>query len=395
MKTLALAPGKVGSLGTYLGYLFLRFPGTLGPEEPRTLECLDTYDRRWSRQGQIWVRDDSGMRLVAPPALVPLGTPESAFGLQAPVVVGRTVVTVRALRFEGEPPVEGQLVRAHRRTWLVLTGSDERWETLTTTLVREGLVPLVPGEGWWVTDKGPRFQPSPTWTTPGAGESAVAVLVDRVREGFRVARQYEKGIRDDVDTECLHQYRVHLRRVRSLVSLGTFWEVIPEARRLKAVLRTLQQKTNELRDADVLLLDLPALVAQVPWGEGPRLAGWRSHLEGARKAELRRVRAWLNSEEYLQSCAEVGRLLDDLTGLGEPWSAGDWAADALGRVSRGLKKRLRELPDDPADDQLHDLRIRAKRLRYALDALGSLGHRPSVKTLLGALRETQDSLGQF
>ena len=83
VKTLAFSPGKAGPLPAYLSYLFLRFPGTLGPEESWPLECVDTYDRRWTTQGRVWVRRNGALTLVAPPSLFPLETAPSAFGLQA------------------------------------------------------------------------------------------------------------------------------------------------------------------------------------------------------------------------------------------------------------------------------------------------------------------------
>jgi len=395
VKTVSFAPGRVGSLPTYLGYLFLRFPGALGPEESRALTCFDTYDRRWTRQGQVWTREGEIMTLVTPPALFPSGRAES-FGLQKPQTLGRVSLLVRAVRFDGEQGfVEGQLVKFRRQTWLTLRGRDEALDPIASTLQAEGLQPLAAGGGWWVPSRGPEFLPPADWDPLKPGDAAAPALADRIQDGVRMFRQYERGVCDDVDTECLHQYRVHLRRARSLVSLGQLWAGVPEWERLKNLLKTLQISTNDLRDLDVLQLDLPGLRAQVPWGEGQHLATWEASVAAQRKAELRKVRLWLQSEEYAALIVQAAEILRGLGTMGAPWTAGELAQQAFGRAARAMQKLLRKLPEDPADEALHEVRIRAKRLRYVLDALGSLAPSGPVKTLTSALRGVQETLGRF
>jgi len=171
--------------------------------------------------------------------------------------------------------------------------------------------------------------------------------------------------------------------------------VVPEWNRLKTVLRTLQQQTNELRDLDVLLLDFPALQAALPWDEGPRLASWETELRRRRRLEHRRVKAWLESEDYRFAATEIDRLFEDLSPLGEPWSVGELAASAFEKSGLSLKKSLKALGPACADGVLHEVRIQAKRLRYFLDGLGALGPPTAVRFLTAALKETQESLGLF
>ena len=397
MKSLTLVPGKVGPLPAYLNYLFLRFPGDLGPEEKIVLECFDTYDRRWCRQGQVWVRRDNGLELVVPPSIESLGVDPSAFGLQVPVLLSKVTILLRSLSFpmgEGSP-VQGQLLKVGSASYLVLRGEERKgFGALESALLADGLLSVPPGGGWWVRDRlpgfvGPQEAPQPSPETPAAPS-----LLERLRDGLRVARQYEEGVRKDVDTECLHQYRVHLRRVRSLASLGLMWEVVPEWTRLKNVLRQLQQRTNELRDLDVLLLDLPAHRSALPWGEGARLDSWEASLRRRRKAQVRLVKTWFESEEHRQAHEELGRLLEDLGRYGEPWTVADLTVSAFARSTQGLKKSLKRVTGDSPDEDLHQVRIRTKRLRYVLDGLGFMGSR-AAKVLTVLLKRSQEGLGQF
>lgn len=401
MNTVVFTSEKVRSVPAYLEYFFLRFPGTLGPEESLDLEFFDTYDRRWTRDGKVWTQRNQEMSLVSPPSLLPFGPDESAtFGLQKPIKVGRAVVKIRALTFDfpRAHPLQGEVVKGRSKTYLVIAGreSDEQ-KALTSALIADGWEPFVSESAveTLVHDRGPGF-PGPTpWPKPRLQDPGIPFLLDRIAEEWRLARQYEKGVREDIDTECLHQYRVHLRRARSLAGLGKMWERVPEWLRLKTVLGDLQRETNELRDLDVLLLDFPGLQAQLPWGEGSHLEGWRSTLQRRRTAEWRRVKALLESEDYRQKGAEAALLLDDLRGLGEPWSVAELAISVFQKAVGGLHKSLKGLVSDSPDGALHEVRIRAKKLRYALDGFGSLASPQAVKTTAAILKGAQDGLGKF
>ena len=71
---------------------------------------------------------------------------------------------------------------------------------------------------------------------------------------FRTIRRNEAGIKEDIDTEFLHDFRVGIRRTRS--ALGQIKSVFPEARvaRFRKDFSFLGKRTNRLRDLDVALL---------------------------------------------------------------------------------------------------------------------------------------------
>jgi CHAD domain-containing protein len=67
----------------------------------------------------------------------------------------------------------------------------------------------------------------------------------------------------------------------------------------------------------------------------------------------------------------------------------------MARSAKGLRKALDALELPPTDEALHNVRIRAKRLRYVLDTLGFLGPPVLVKGLVTRLKESQEGLGRF
>src|SRR5207249_1957071 len=69
------------------------------------------------------------------------------------------------------------------------------------------------------------------------------------------------------------------------------------------------------------------------------------------------------------------------------------AADLIRPHVRGVVRAGRRLGPDAAPPDLHHLRVRVKRLRYALETLRSLGDR-SVREVLVRLERLQDTLGK-
>jgi hypothetical protein len=90
---------------------------------------------------------------------------------------------------------------------------------------------------------------------------------------------------------------------------------------------------------------------------------------------------------------------------GTPWaglSGDELAVDALPQLVRKPWRRLvraiTALGDDPADEELHDIRIRAKRLRYACEAVAVVVGKPAARlakdaaTLQGVLGDQHDAV---
>jgi CHAD domain-containing protein len=70
------------------------------------------------------------------------------------------------------------------------------------------------------------------------------------------------------------------------------------------------------------------------------------------------------------------------------------APDLLAPMVRGIKKKGAKLADDAPPEVFHKLRVRIKRLRYALDMLSPLAGKHHRKTL-ARLEEMQEMLGAY
>jgi CHAD domain-containing protein len=204
---------------------------------------------------------------------------------------------------------------------------------------------------------------------------------------------HDPGVRIGSDAEAVHQARVATRRIRS--DLRTFGSVVdPEwDASLRAELQWLGQLLGAVRDTDVLLERLDARLQTLPPADvdpGKHLLeALRDHRNAARDELLVAMR----SERY-------HALLDRLVAAARhiPPSADGAALDLeLGDLVKKPWKKLRgaveELGDDPADEALHAVRIRAKRCRYAAEAVAPAVGK-EAKNFARAVEGLQEVLGE-
>jgi CHAD domain-containing protein len=224
---------------------------------------------------------------------------------------------------------------------------------------------------------------------PEAGAPTLP-LAAAVRAQLVEMLRFDPGTRLGDDPEDLHQFRVASRRLRALLRaarelLDPVW-----AEETRLELAWLGGIVGEVRDLDVLIERLDVEVHEL---DGADLAAGialvrllRSDRSRARKA----LHAAFADPRYTA-------LLDRLEA--GPVTLGEHEADALELMAAAERKRLRraakELPDDPQDEQLHALRIKVKRARYAAELVPGAKTSPFVrraKTAQDVLGEHQDAV---
>lgn len=230
-------------------------------------------------------------------------------------------------------------------------------------------------------------------------DRAWQVATDLIAAHLAAARQREAGIIADHDTEFLHDYRVALRRVRSVVSLFKGVYAPDQTAALKRQFSDLMAPTGRLRDLDVHLLAREEYFAMLPPGLRDGLAVMFDMLARERAREHRRLAARLGSAPYHATMAGLQDLLDRPPGP----VPGPQAGRQVGPYARRLIwKRYRKLCALAAgitatteDAQIHELRIICKKLRYLIEFFAPLFDAPDIKALLKPLKRLQDNLGLF
>ena len=226
-------------------------------------------------------------------------------------------------------------------------------------------------------------------------QQAVAAIAQFM---IKVARQNEAGVIEDVDTEFLHDYRVSIRKLRSVLALvkGVFPK--EETRRLKAVFGDMARVTNPLRDLDVYLLDENSYRERLPRTLQSGLDRLFADFRKARARELGRVRRHLRSKEYDEEMRsqEAWFAVPELPkGPRADLSVGKLAFEEIHRHYRLVRKLGRRLNGDTSDAEVHKLRIECKKLRYLLELFESLLPSGEIKLIRRRLKGLQDVLGQF
>jgi CHAD domain-containing protein len=207
-------------------------------------------------------------------------------------------------------------------------------------------------------------------------------LRGRLREQLREVERHDPGTRFGRDPESLHDMRVGVRRLRALLRAGKEL-VANDTSELDERLKQLGRVLGEVRDLDVLLARLDAEAAELG-GEDERRAGsLLAALRTERSCGRSRLLAALRSDEYLALLDDTARTIDELEPSGSAVTLDEIADEASARLRRAVRK----LPDAPADEQLHAVRKKGKRARYAAELAGR-------KTLVKRAKKLQDVLGE-
>ncbi|MBV9408073.1 MAG: CHAD domain-containing protein, partial [Candidatus Eremiobacteraeota bacterium] len=182
--------------------------------------------------------------------------------------------------------------------------------------------------------------------------------------------RFDAKLRLHTDEESIHQARVAVRRLRS--DLRTFLSVLDMtwACALREHLSWLQDGLSEARDADVLLAGLRRR------GEGLPESDRRFVEEVLAPFVAARERAYAHVGDMLRQWRYVALLEELIDAAKRPrftpaadQDACDAAAALAGEAWKTLRKRVRRRTRPPADRELHAIRIAAKRVRYAAEAL--------------------------
>lgn len=236
-----------------------------------------------------------------------------------------------------------------------------------------------------------------------SADSDLSFLLPRhLMHEFDYARTLEKGVITETEPEFNHQYRVTLRRIRSLLLLLKA-DVCPfEFKLLKPNLKLLMKQTNTLRDLDVFLIDREHYLNRSPEYQD-KLASVFDVIETQQIEALKSVRQWLTSDSYLKTCVMIENSLR---------RASQYEVDNIQSIVVCSNKRIlhhyklvsnacKGLNRKSNDGEVHQLRIECKKLRYLLEYFaplyvphkGHLGiqHRANVKQL----KQLQDRLGAF
>jgi CHAD domain-containing protein len=223
---------------------------------------------------------------------------------------------------------------------------------------------------------------SPDVPVGAAARATIAARVNVLRDELSAAHGGK--------IEGVHQTRVAIRRLRTTLEL--FAEALPQRtiESLERELAELGRAVGSVRDLDVLAQAIGKVGKKIDASLEPAVTTILRHVRDRRAAAHGVLVATLDGPR-------TQRLLERLDVLGrgrgaETPASGAVAADLVRPLVRELLRAGKKNRDDATPKRLHKLRIRAKRLRYALESLDGVGGK-AARALAGRLAELQHVLG--
>jgi|SRR3569623_49594 len=204
----------------------------------------------------------------------------------------------------------------------------------------------------------------------------------------------EVGVIAGDDPECLHDFRVAVRRTRS--ALGQIKKTLPASivadyRRRFTWLAGISGPT---RDLDVYLLHFDAFRDRLPVELRTALEPLRTHLAARRADEQRKLAQTLRSPRYRQLKQGWQRSLSMPARRSKTVRPVKQIADArIWKLYRRAVKQGAALTAASPAAALHEVRKTCKKLRYLMQFFRDLYPQAALRALLKPLEALQDVLG--
>ena len=224
---------------------------------------------------------------------------------------------------------------------------------------------------------------------PGPSATPLEQVLALMRTQLQGVRAYDPGVRLGKDPEELHQMRVATRRLRAVLrAAGPMFSPDP-IDALREELAWLGRALGVRRDLDVMRDHLRGELRTLDRADRAAGLGLLRRLEKERARALEHLLAALDSPRYFALLDRIEETIARPPLLDPDVSLVDVAA----RAFRKLRKTVKMLPAEPADSDLHAVRIKAKRARYSAELAGPEAGHPAER-FVGGVKKLQDILGE-
>jgi len=227
---------------------------------------------------------------------------------------------------------------------------------------------------------------APSSIDPAVKAAAIAIVV-QLRA---MTAEHDRAASGDV--EAIHRLRVATRRLRA--ALRMLREVAPgdEAESAADELGWLCGAIGAVRDLDVLAQMLEDRATRLETDFIRALAPLSGTIRRQRAVEQERLVAALESERYRGLVQRLGAVASEPAA--DSVTLGAVAARLVRPQLRAMLRAGAGLDEASPPEALHRLRVRAKKLRYALEPLRAVGGKPT-RRMLRRLERVQERVGLY
>lgn len=186
------------------------------------------------------------------------------------------------------------------------------------------------------------------------------LLIEALENRWKKYRMELKRCRAEFSNEAVHDVRVALRRLLSLIQLLNSIEPRPRLRKLSRALKGQLDEFDDLRDTQVMLAEVSKTIQELPG-----LEKFQGHLERVEKRSLKELRKEIKKLDLKEVARRVLKVRESLKAELET----DFAAPILESVDDAfLTARQRyEQIDSARPSTIHRLRVAFKKFRYKLE----------------------------
>lgn len=221
-----------------------------------------------------------------------------------------------------------------------------------------------------------------------------------LKELLRVMQANEPGMKEDLDSEFLHDYRVAIRRTRT--ALAEFRDVFAKTKhaRFRKEFAWLADVTSAPRDTDVHMLSLDHYRSILPARLRADIVGLERELQAQKVQHHGLLLKALNSARYARFLRDWEQYLNAPPPARTSAPLAQLAiVDVVGRrikkTYRSTLKQGRRIDDASPAEAIHTLRKTGKRLRYLIELFASLYDKRTTRSLVKTLKGLQDNLGTY
>jgi len=221
------------------------------------------------------------------------------------------------------------------------------------------------------------------------------VIQTAIADGLNQLLRFGPSACSGTDPEDVHKSRVATRKMRS--QLKSFSVAVDETwlRDTRSDLGWLADGLGAVRDTDVMLERIRKCAAGLSAEDGVAATALIGQLEAAREEAVQDLGTMMKDGRCrsLVTRLQAGAVNPPVLPIASERAA-ELAPAFVSTAWRRLDRSVSALPRHPADDDLHEVRIRAKRCRYTTEIL-----RPvmggDAQRLARALAELQGALGDI
>jgi len=216
---------------------------------------------------------------------------------------------------------------------------------------------------------------------------------------FNVILLNEPGMRSDIDVEFLHDFRVAVRRTRTI--LGEFKPLFSHSilEFFRTEFKWLGTITGPTRDLDVYGIKIEQYRKELPPAMTGHLDAFATFVETHQAIEQKRMVRALDTPRYPDLINRWQQVLDAPPADGVSPSVHEPVIDV---VSTRIWKRYRRaiklghvVVSGKNPEAFHTLRLVCKKLRYLMEFFRSLYPKERIVPLINTLKRFQDNLGDI